>query len=263
MKFVYLDEFGHIGPYIARDSAKYNESPVFGLAGIMLPESGVRLFATKFLQIKEFLFDKEIKKFGRHPSFWEKKGASIFNPKSARKYRSLREGGFRLLNALDECQGKVFYYGREKIIGKSDGSWTGMYTSRLREATRSLNGYFDKTNENFAIIVDEHDARNELLEAAAKTMFGDNPARRLVSPPFEAKSHLNQNIQAADWVAAIVGRLWNYNILHEEFSDHEDFHKYYWDRVHKISVASRFFRRNAKSSPAKPMISNSYHQKQS
>ena len=36
--FAYLDEFGHIGPYIARDDPKHNDSPVFGLGGMILPQ---------------------------------------------------------------------------------------------------------------------------------------------------------------------------------------------------------------------------------
>lgn len=35
--FAYLDEFGHIGPYVARDDPAYNDSPVFGLGGMILP----------------------------------------------------------------------------------------------------------------------------------------------------------------------------------------------------------------------------------
>ena len=35
--FAYLDEFGHIGPYVARQHPSYKESPVFGLAGFVLP----------------------------------------------------------------------------------------------------------------------------------------------------------------------------------------------------------------------------------
>ena len=33
----YLDEFGHIGPYIRRSHEIHNTSPVFGLGGIVLP----------------------------------------------------------------------------------------------------------------------------------------------------------------------------------------------------------------------------------
>ena len=46
--FVYLDEFGHIGPFIARNDAGHNTSPVFGFAGIVLPVDEVRKFSTFF-----------------------------------------------------------------------------------------------------------------------------------------------------------------------------------------------------------------------
>lgn len=41
MIFAYLDEFGHNGPYISRDHKQYNTSPVFGLAGFLMPEAQV------------------------------------------------------------------------------------------------------------------------------------------------------------------------------------------------------------------------------
>ena len=50
--FAYLDEFGHIGPYVSREDSRYNESPVFGLAGFVLPSEQVRGFGTWFFQRK-------------------------------------------------------------------------------------------------------------------------------------------------------------------------------------------------------------------
>jgi len=88
------------------------------------------------------------------------------------------------------------------------------------------------------MVVDEHSARKELLVTASKTMFGENPARRLLSPPFEVESYINQNIQAADWLAAIVGRLWAHEIRPNEYSDHQDFKKYFWDRLHQVITHS-------------------------
>ena len=35
--FAYLDEFGHIGPYLGRHHPRHNDSPVFGFAGLVLP----------------------------------------------------------------------------------------------------------------------------------------------------------------------------------------------------------------------------------
>ena len=48
----FLDEFGHCGPYVARRDRRYNQSPVFGLAGYVIPHSEARNFATFFLQLK-------------------------------------------------------------------------------------------------------------------------------------------------------------------------------------------------------------------
>ena len=45
--FAYLDEFGHIGPYVSRADARHNGSPVFGLAGtIIIPISRSQLVST-------------------------------------------------------------------------------------------------------------------------------------------------------------------------------------------------------------------------
>ena len=38
----YLDEFGHVGPYIGRSDPRHNTSPVFGFAGFILPAEAVR-----------------------------------------------------------------------------------------------------------------------------------------------------------------------------------------------------------------------------
>lgn len=50
--FVYLDEFGHIGPYVSRTHPKYNTSPLFGLAGLIFPASSIRKFSAFFFQLK-------------------------------------------------------------------------------------------------------------------------------------------------------------------------------------------------------------------
>jgi len=55
MYIAFLDEFGHIGPFIRRNDRKYNQSPVFGLAGFVLPHHNVRSFATWFYQYKNQL----------------------------------------------------------------------------------------------------------------------------------------------------------------------------------------------------------------
>lgn len=71
----YLDEFGHVGPYVARNHLRYRTSPVFGLAGFVMPVDQVRGFGTWFFQRKCELLDFEIGRSGEHPAVWEKKGS--------------------------------------------------------------------------------------------------------------------------------------------------------------------------------------------
>ena len=88
------------------------------------------------------------------------------------------------------------------------------------------------------MVVDEHSARKALLVTASKTMYGENPTLHLLCPPFEVKSYINQNIQAADWVAAIVGRLFAHEILPDQYKDHANFRLYFWQGLNQITTHS-------------------------
>lgn len=246
MLFVYLDEFGHVGPFVHRQDPKYRDSPVFGMAGIILPEASIRSFSTRFYQLKAKTFATDIAGSTHAAYKWEKKGTEIFRPKAIERYPDIRQTGFRMLNMVHDCGGKVFYYGREKIAGSTDVNPNGLYTTVFGHTIRALDSYAQSVNSNFAMVVDEHSARKELLDCAAKTMFGKNPTKRLVSPPFEVESNLNQNIQAADWVSAIVGRMWAYRILPEQYFDHAKIDTYFGDRIARLATHSRVDRRKEK-----------------
>jgi hypothetical protein len=243
MIFAYLDEFGHAGPYYGVEHPKFNTSPVFGVAGFVLPETAIRPFATKFLKLKCNLLGPEIERSQKHGYEWEKKGSSLFTPSSIVKYPQIREAMLRLINEVRNSQGKIFYYGREKIRDTQEVRANGLYTTVFAHAIRQIDAYCESINDNFVLIVDEHSSRRELLETAAKTMFGQQPVRRLLSPPFEVESYLNQNIQAADWFATIVGRLWNHKLEPDDFAKYADYQKYFWARLHAVATHSSVMQR--------------------
>lgn len=239
MYFVYLDEFGHIGPFTARTSRKHNESPVFGLAGIILPEEAVRPFATFFLKQKEASFAADLAGTGKMAAKWEKKGTSFIRPKPMREYVEARRLLHRVLKKLGDLGGNVFYYGREKRLGNhSNLNPIGLYTTCFSHALRDLDRFCAAKKESFVVVVDQHSARKELLECAAKTMYGIKPCRQLASPPFEVESYLNQNMQAADWVATIVGRLYAYRVLPDQYQDFQYLHTIFADRVDGLKTHS-------------------------
>ena len=107
--FAYLDEFGHVGPYVSRTDPRHNDSPVFGLAGFVLPVGEVRGFGTWFFQRKCELLRPEIERSGKHPAQWEKKGSHLFAVRNVQKYRRVRGMADRLLNKIERLDGFVFF----------------------------------------------------------------------------------------------------------------------------------------------------------
>jgi hypothetical protein len=100
------------------------------------------------------------------------------------------------------------------------------------------------------MILDQHSDRIKLLEAAAKTMFGDHGAKHLIEPPFEVESHLYQTIQAADWIATIVGRILSAKAEPSQYSDWAWAEQKFGSRIEAITTHSTFWR--ARSIPPSP-----------
>lgn len=243
MHIAFLDEFGHIGPFKARSDKRHNQSPVFGLGGYVLPHRQVRHFATFFLQLKSQMLAYELKKYGHHPATWEKKGSDLITTKNITKYRHVREGLLRLLNELRKCDGKIIYNGREKYMKPEEANSSGLYTTVLAHTIRSIDDFCCQRNSCFLMILDQHSDRIRLLESATKTMFGaQNPARCLLEPPFQVESHLYQTIQAADWIATLIGRLLAFTVEPAQYSDWDWAEKYFGRAVRNLTSHSRVWR---------------------
>ena len=73
----YLDEFGHIGPYVSRGDPRYHDSPIFGLAGFVMPIAQIRGFAMWVFRLKKQVFSHELVRSNKIPAQWEKKGSSL------------------------------------------------------------------------------------------------------------------------------------------------------------------------------------------
>lgn len=245
MKIIYilfLDEFGHIGPFVSRADRSYNQHPAFGLAGIILPQENTRGFATWFYQLKGNMFSKEIQASGVHPAAWEIKGSDVFKSKNIGKYRRVKEAGSRLIKQIDKRGGKIIYYGRQKYLVPEKANASGLYKTVLSKIIRNANAFCELKGENFMMILDEHTDRLRLIATASKTMFGNNGAKRLIEPPLQVESHLYQTVQAADWIAALLTRHMAYELNANEFGDFEWASKTYGLQISKISTHSSIWR---------------------
>lgn len=239
---VYLDEFGHIGPYISRTDPRHNDSPVFGLAGFALPIGEVRGFGTWFFKRKCELLKFEIDRSGDHPAIWEKKGASLYTVTNVSKYPELRRFTFRLFNKIHNLGGFAFHVGGTKPHKPADHNPNQLYRHVLREAIKRLDQHCSedcKPSEKFILTLDEHAQRDALITEAAIAMYGSaQPRKCLIEPPFQVESHRYQTMQAADWIAGLVGRLGAVWKAPDEYAENEVFRTYFEDRFNQISVRS-------------------------
>ncbi len=244
LQVAYLDEFGHIGPYISRTDARHKTSPIFGLGGLVLPSTKVRQFATFFFQLKCNLLKFEIDQSGQHPAKWEKKGASLYTTQNVQKYRQLRVATNRLLNQIEKCGGYVFYVGLEKAPPHGGHRSDDLYRAVLREAIKRLDESCEGRHDHFMVVLDEqkddsgNKFRHKIVEASAQSMFGQAGRKNLIEPPFQAESHLYQTLQCADWICGLVGRLGCYQIAPTEYIDFDWAELYFGNRLRKISARS-------------------------
>lgn len=236
----YLDEFGHVGPYISRSDPRYNDSPVFGFAGFLMPAEEVRAFGTWFFQRKCELLDYELRRSGKHAAVWEKKGSSLFRPASLARFPALRAASNRLLNRIGRARGRVFYAGVRKSEKPAHDA-NALYLAMLRESVRRIDAFCREDcgpTARFLLALDEHPSRADILTAVARDMYGPDRRRRLIEPPFHLESHRYQTVQAADWVAALVGRLGAYWAEPDAWPENVVFQRYFAARLADVQVRS-------------------------
>lgn len=242
---VYLDEFGHIGPFVSRTDRKYNDSPVFGLAGMLIPAESVREFAVFFYQLKCHLlaWDLEHKNpNGLKPYQWEKKGSALYTPHNVKAYKPLRDATFRLFKRIHDVGGHVFFTGEHKTIIPSEHDSTETFKRQLLQTIRKIDRFCSSEQSTFMVLLDEQQAGDEWrernVEACTLAMFEDlsEKARTLVEPPLQGESHLFQTLQCADWICGLVGRLMAFSVSPQEYQDWEIFHRYFDTRLKSVSL---------------------------
>lgn len=242
---VYLDEFGHIGPYVSNSHPKYNDSPVFGLAGVLLPVDQVREFAISFYQMKCQLlaWDLEHKNPEKlAPYHWEKKGSQVYTERNVRTYQPLRQATNRLLNRIANVDGHVFYTGIHKTGTPEEHDSAKIFRQQLLQTIRKIDRFCAENNSTFMVLLDEQQAGSEWrlrnVEACTLAMFEDKEqkCRTLIEPPLQGESHLFQTLQCADWLCGLVGRLMAYDVVPGEYPGWDIFGKYFAERIAKVAL---------------------------
>ena len=223
MLLAYIDEIGETGAFVARDHQRFNMSPAFGYAGVILPAERARQFGAIFTDEKRRVFKSEIED-AEHPGRWERKGASIFRPDTLDRYPQQIRVFNGLVSNVRRLGGSLFYYADEKPLGtpkQTSLDTEARETAAMREALNRIARHANSQGKNVMVIIDQI---NEKTRAARlPTMYGHILGRaaeypemkRIIEPPMHVDSVLSSNIQFADWVAACVTRALDYQLLQE------------------------------------------------
>lgn len=247
---VYLDEFGHIGPFISRYDRKHKTSPVFGMAGVALPVEAVREFSMFFFKLKSRLLAFELNKTDEHPAKWEKKGSALYTVKNVSRYPEIHRATIRYLNKIRKLDGFIFHTGIEKGSPNPERRAEGLYFSTLKDAVRRLSKHCANQKCTFSLFLDSVDSdegrkkfRNASVENTGRQMFADG-CYCLVEPPYQLESHLYQTMQCADWVCALIGRLFTHQCS-TEFDDFEIFKTRFEAKLNEVKACSSFKEKKA------------------
>ena len=219
MLIAYIDEFGHVGPYIEEGHSKFGQHPVFGYGGFILPASQARALGASFKREKTNLFKTEIN-LSTTPHQWERKGAEYFTtgsiesrPEQVRVFKAL-------IGQLRGYGGKLFYYGDEKARGtlKQTGrSATEVMHDALRETINRICTYAESAAEDVLILMDAFTdkTRQELAARQYAHIYSRRRAemRRIVEAPLHIESKLNSGIQMADWICGLIGRAAHFQLV--------------------------------------------------
>ena len=234
----YVDEFGHDGPFISRHHELHNDSPVFGLAGFVLPVNNVRRFSTYFFELKKNIFKAKIEKSGRPAAKWEMKGIDHFRPSKIMQPEVRANFTAPLNTLIHTLDGHVFYAGSEKNHLKKQVTPTNLYTHALKETIKLLDNFCTQKNAKLLLCADHHNNKKAMIEACVIEMFGFSNRANLLEPMFHADSHLYQTVQFADWIAAIVGKCQAFSTRPAEYKNYQPFHHYFDDRLTHAAIGA-------------------------
>lgn len=218
MLIAYLDEFGHVGPYISSNHRKFFHHPVFGYAGFVIPAKQIRPFGSTFEYRKERQFRAEIVASGKHSHRWEKKGSEILTTGSWERYPENRKLLEELMRNLRWHGGNGFFYGQLKPVGtelSTGESATARSVHALKQALKYLANYAEKRDEELLVMLDSVTAkmRQDIAAQLGKYIYSskDKAMRRIVEIPMQIESNLYGTTQFADWIAAVVTRTTHYH----------------------------------------------------
>lgn len=218
-----MDEIGETGAYVGPEHPRFKTSPAFGYAGFVLEDFHARQIGSFFTNEKRTLFKTELTDV-ENPGAWERKGSDLLRPETPEIFPQ----HIRVLNGLvreiRQRKGYLFYHACEKprgTPGQTKLDTTQRRDRALREMTNRLARHANSRQERLLILMDavQEKERKTSVQAMYAHILGRantyNEMYRIVEPPMHVDSELSSNIQLADWIASLVGRAIDYQLIKE------------------------------------------------
>lgn len=221
MLLAYIDEVGEAGAFVSREHKKFNTSPAFGYAGFILPAKNARAFSQYFTHEKRTLFSDAYKR-AENQGRWEVKGSDVFRPNTYKQFPENIRVFRGLVSSLRRHKGQLFYYVREKPIGTPKQTTLDLSERQRQAMFETLNRiarFADSQNDEVLVLFDgvNENQRLEQLGSAYAHIYSraaEYPEMsRLVEPPMHVDSAYSSNVQFADWVAALVNRAVDWQLI--------------------------------------------------
>jgi|GEM_PF-5008545 len=265
MLLAVLDEFGHEGPYISADDPKHSSSPVFGYCGFIIPEHKVENFVEDFQKIKAS--HPNIAKYHNDNSRAEIKGSEVFTGNafekitSSKKQRNFTRFGVRLCYALKDADARIAFYGVKKYNPKQGLSSVNLHQKTLKRCQKLIEAYSEeirdesqKYDSDYIIIVDEHNNNKHRVKAIeADRKIKQHYYAGLCDTICQGTSSYSQLIQAADWLAAILGKIAAFRTS-EEWEKYLPYDSYFAKHFAELGLPGARIDRHTPDAAGAPII---------
>ncbi|QOR47316.1 DUF3800 domain-containing protein [Trueperella pecoris] len=230
MLIAYLDEIGEPGGFISHEHPRFNTSPAFGYAGFIIRDDHVRRFGAEVQRQRDVLFSTKRQEANSLPrDEWQEKlkklevkGSDYFRTNTQERMKAHLRVFDSLVKNLTDLGGALFYYADEKLTGtEKQVSYDrdSLERGAMQETLNRLARHANSANQQIFVIMDQVNESQRLVRT--HQMYGHVFSRqsdfpemfRLVESPMHLDSTLSPNIQFADWVAALVGKAVDYQLV--------------------------------------------------
>jgi hypothetical protein len=217
-------------------------SPVFGLGGFIMPADNARAFSAWFHWFKKTYFAYEIKKTGVESFHWEKKGSSLFKTHGVLKYRGTNFRIFQtVINKMRKFGGFLLYTGMFKYKCPGTHDSTSFYMAEVTEIHKRVHHFCETRSAKAIIVIDQcggANFRTETVDTSAQSIFGSAEYSSIIEPIFQAESHLYQNLQCADWICAVLSRVYMYEYDRVQYKELEWTQQYGYAQIIKDAASN-------------------------